>query len=229
MEKWTWIDIIVISVLIFTGSFGFFRGLAVALFGIIGIVAGFFIAKNNGHYFAALLVEFFGESYLSVVLGYLLLFLAVFILFGLVGRFFRQLLIFAKIRGYDRLGGVLLGIVKGSLYSTFFIFLLSATPVTSAAVWEKSHTVPYVGFFIRQVIRLPFFEPYQEWLEFDEESRPRVSSGKLLAIYRPPGSDLLPPLERPPPAEETAVTATVQPPPPSEQTTVTATVQPPQE
>lgn len=107
-----------------------------------GLVIGYIVAAWQYQRPAAWLMSFLKSEWLADVLGFLVIFFAVLILFGLAGRIARKLMKAAGLSGFDRFLGALLGVLKGGLLVSVVLMCMTAFTPTSQLL-EKSELAPY--------------------------------------------------------------------------------------
>jgi membrane protein required for colicin V production len=134
---WVIIAVVVLSV-VSAAIQGFFQ----EAFNMAGSVIGYIVAAWQYQRPAAWLMSFLKSEWLADVLGFLVIFFAVLILFGLAGRIARKLMKAAGLSGFDRFLGALLGVLKGGLLVSVVLMCMTAFTPTSQLL-EKSELAPY--------------------------------------------------------------------------------------
>lgn len=115
------IDIAVAALCALFGVFGILRGLIRQVISLGGLVAGHLAGVR--YYEAA--VSWLNLSFpYSKVVGYAVVFLAVYLLFLLVGSFIEGKVHASKLSFMDRIAGLAVGVAKGALLSVLLVFLL---------------------------------------------------------------------------------------------------------
>jgi uncharacterized membrane protein required for colicin V production len=115
------IDIAVGALCALFAVFGILRGLVRQVISVAGLVAGHLAGVR--YYEAA--VSWLNLSFqYSKVVGYAAVFLAVWLLFVLVGSFIEGRIRASKLSFMDRIGGLVVGAAKGALLSVLLVFLL---------------------------------------------------------------------------------------------------------
>lgn len=109
------------------GSEGFFH----QAFGIAGLVIGYLMAAWQYPRVAEFFVPHVKSPWLADILGYLIIFLAVMVLAGIAGRIARWAMKEAGLSFFDRVLGVALGLLKGSLIVAVLLVSLAAFAPTS--------------------------------------------------------------------------------------------------
>jgi membrane protein required for colicin V production len=134
---WVIIAVVVLSI-VSAAIQGFFQ----EAFSMAGLVIGYIVAAWQYQRPAAWLMSFLKSEWLADVLGFLAIFFAVLIVFGLAGRIARKLMKAAGLSGFDRFLGALLGVLKGGLLVSVVLMCMTAFTPTSQLL-EKSELAPY--------------------------------------------------------------------------------------
>jgi membrane protein required for colicin V production len=109
---------------------------------IAGLVIGYIVAAWQYRRLAAWLMSFLKNEWLAEILGFLIIFFAILILFGIAARVARKLMKAAGLSGFDRVLGALLGVVKGGLVVAVILMAMIAFTPTSKLL-ENSQLAPY--------------------------------------------------------------------------------------
>ena len=118
---------------------GIFRGLARQLFSLGGLIAGH-LAGVRWHGFAQ---EKLGLSFqYAEVVGYAVVFLAAYLAVRLIGGLIEGRVRKSKLSGTDRLAGMVVGLVKGALFSILIVFLLVILLPRDARLLRESKAAP---------------------------------------------------------------------------------------
>jgi membrane protein required for colicin V production len=107
-----------------------------------GLIIGYIVAAWHYQRLAAWLMSFLKSELLADIFGFLIIFFAILIVFGIAGRIARKLMKAAGLSGFDRFLGALLGIVKGGLLVAVVLMGMTAFTPTSKML-EKSQLAPY--------------------------------------------------------------------------------------
>jgi membrane protein required for colicin V production len=133
------IDIVVAVLCVLFGVFGIVRGLVRQLFSIGGLVVGHLVGIR--FYSAAASTLKLTFRYAEVV-GYVVVFLAVFLSISLLGAFIEGRVRASKLSVVDRVGGMVAGLAKGALLSVLLVFLLVIVLPVDARVLRESKAAP---------------------------------------------------------------------------------------
>jgi len=109
---------------------------------IAGLVIGYLVAAWQYRRLAEWLESYLKNPWLAEILGFLLIFFAIVILFGLAARVSRWLMKEAGLSGLDRFLGGLLGLLKGGLMVAVILMGWTAFAPTSRLL-ANSQLAPY--------------------------------------------------------------------------------------
>ncbi len=160
---WLIVAVVILSV-VSAAIQGFFR----EAFHMAGLVIGYVVAAWQYQRPAAWLMSFLKSEWLADVLGFLAIFFAILILFGIAGRIAHKLMKAAGLSGFDRFLGALLGVLKGGLLISVVLMCMTAFTPTSKLL-EKSELAPYFLVVGRAAIWLapsPLRARFYEGLDF---------------------------------------------------------------
>ena len=143
---WAILAVLLISVISATAQ-GFFH----EAFGLAGLVVGYLLAAWKYPYLAAWFGPHLKSPWLGEIAGFLIIFLAVVIVAGILGRIVRWAMKEAGLSVIDRMLGALLGLLKGVLFVSVILLGMTAFTPTSRAL-EGSQLAPYFLVFGRAAI-----------------------------------------------------------------------------
>ncbi|HLV86528.1 MAG TPA: CvpA family protein [Candidatus Sulfotelmatobacter sp.] len=107
-----------------------------------GLVVGYLVAAWQYRGLAEWLESFLKNPWLAEILGFLIIFFAIVILFGLAARVARWVMKHAGLSGLDRFLGGLLGLLKGGLMVAVILMGMTAFAPTSKLL-ANSQLAPY--------------------------------------------------------------------------------------
>ena len=180
LQDINWIDGIITGALLLSSAWGLFRGLVRGVFGIVSLVASFFLAQKYGGNLGATMNALLGESLVSAVAAYVLVFLLGMLVFGTLTYFLRKAVAVADLGMLDKFGGLFFGAARGAVFGALFVLMLAAFPLQQAAAWRESVMVPFLGGVLNVAADFSFLSGAREYLKFDSQNRPRwtLASGK---------------------------------------------------
>ena len=134
-----WLIVVVVLLnVVLAAMHGFFA----EAFSMAGLVVGYIIAAWRYKMLAGWFVSFLKSELLAEIFGFLIIFFAILILFGIAGRIAHKLMKAAGLSGFDRSLGALLGAVKGGLVVAVVLMGITAFTPTSKML-EHSELAPY--------------------------------------------------------------------------------------
>src|ERR1700739_818526 len=134
-----WIICAVMLVNVVTAAMQGFFSEALAMAGLIIV---YIVAAWQYHHLAEWLESFLKNPWLAEILGFLIIFFAIVLLFGLAARLARWIMKEAGLSGFDRFLGALLGLLKGGLMVAVILMGMTAfTP--SSKLLQNSQLAPY--------------------------------------------------------------------------------------
>ena len=107
-----------------------------------GLVVGYIVAAWKYRGLAGWFEGFLKNNWLAEVLGFLVIFFAIVLLFGLAARVARWLMKETGLSGFDRFLGAILGLVKGALMAAVILMGMTAFEPTSKLL-QSSQLAPY--------------------------------------------------------------------------------------
>lgn len=107
-----------------------------------GLIVGYFVAAWQYHRLAEWLAAFLKSEWLAQIFGFLIIFFAIFLLFGIAGRIARSVMKEVGLSGFDRFFGALLGLVKGVFMVAVILMGMTAFTPTSKML-DNSELAPY--------------------------------------------------------------------------------------
>jgi membrane protein required for colicin V production len=143
LQLWNWLDWILALVILFSVLSGAGEGLTKGIIGLASLVVGVAVAAAGYHSFGDTLGSWIHSRELAYGLAFLLLFVLVLIVGGLVARAAEKLVNTAGIRWLDRLLGLVFGLLRGIIVDAVLVMVLLAFAIRPEAV-RKSQLAPRV-------------------------------------------------------------------------------------
>jgi membrane protein required for colicin V production len=109
---------------------------------IAGLVVGYLVAAWQYRRLAEWFETFLKNPWLAEVLGFLIIFFVILVLFGIAARIARWVMKEAGLRPFDRFLGALLGLLKGGLMVAVILMGMTAFEPTSKLL-SDSQLAPY--------------------------------------------------------------------------------------
>ena len=107
-----------------------------------GLVVGYIVAAWQYRRLAEWFESFLKNPWLAEILGFLIIFFAILLLFGLAARIARWIMKEAGLSGFDRFLGALLGLLRGGLMVAVILLGMTAFEPASKLLHE-SELAPY--------------------------------------------------------------------------------------
>ena len=148
----TYIDYILLGVLVFSGVISILRGFVREIMAILTWIVALWVAWHFYSLLAALLTNYISKESLRAPAAFLILFVVTMILGGLVNFLIGQLVDKTGLSGTDRILGLAFGLLRGVLVIGILLMIVRFTPLTQMPVWRESRLVPA-------------FMPVEKWLQ----------------------------------------------------------------
>lgn len=149
-----WLDIFFLAIVLFTLGQGLFKGLVKELASLAGLVLGILAANKYYGFWAQKLDALGVKDPYTAVCSYVTIVLLVLVAVILAGKLLRKLLKLGMLGWLDRLGGAILGILKGGLFVSVVLFILTWIFTPGSPVLNNSLFVPYITDFNRNLSSL---------------------------------------------------------------------------
>jgi membrane protein required for colicin V production len=107
-----------------------------------GLVVGYVVAAWQYHRLAEWFESFLKNEWLAEILGFLIIFFAIVIVFSIAARIARKLMKAVGLSGFDRFLGAILGLLKGGLMVAVILLGMAAFTPTSKML-ANSQLAPY--------------------------------------------------------------------------------------
>ncbi|HYP05032.1 MAG TPA: CvpA family protein [Bryobacteraceae bacterium] len=140
-----WVDWLLIAFLLISIANGFQEGMVRITIGFIAMIAGFFLASWFGGLVAGSLLPWVSSKAAASIFGYLLVFIGVLILGGLLGLLISRMLKLIGLSWMDRLFGAALGVARGFVVLAVVTMVITAlAPKWLPSAVRQSQYAPYV-------------------------------------------------------------------------------------
>ncbi len=107
-----------------------------------GLVVGYIVAAWRYRAVADWLGSFLKNQWLAEILGFLIIFFAIVLLFGVAARLARWIMKEAGLSGFDRFLGAILGLLRGGLMVAVILMGMTAFEPASSLL-QNSQLAPY--------------------------------------------------------------------------------------
>jgi membrane protein required for colicin V production len=142
MPELSAIDWIVLAVLALSMLVGLWRGIAREVLSLLGWVAAFWVAQIEAPRVAQWLPMTGSSDMLRYAAGFVVAFLAVLILSGLLAWVVRKFLSAVGLGPLDRLLGGVFGLLRGWVVLLALTVVVSMTPMAQSPAWLQAHATP---------------------------------------------------------------------------------------
>lgn len=139
------LDIAILCILGFTFIRGIMTGLMQSVSGFVGALAGFYAGFMYYPLFGEVLSQWFGPGALINIISFFIIFCSVLLIISLLGRLLKWIMKIAFLGWVDRLGGGLLGILKGGVIVTVIVIALTTFLPSNTKLLKDSQFIPYVS------------------------------------------------------------------------------------
>jgi membrane protein required for colicin V production len=138
----TILDWIICALVLFSVITAAIQGFFSEALTMAGLVVGYIVAAWQYHRVAEWFESFLKNPWLAEILGFLIIFFAILILFSLAARVARWIMKEAGLSGFDRFLGALLGLLRGGLMVAVILMGMTAFEPASKLLHD-SELAPY--------------------------------------------------------------------------------------
>jgi membrane protein required for colicin V production len=135
-------DIIVLSVIGIVTLIGLWKGMMKQLFGLLGVIAGYVLAMRFYQPGSKFLTSLHPTT--ARALSFIALFLACILMAHLLGWGAGRIFAISKLGFLNRIGGGLLGFLKGCIIVSVAVMVLTAFLSADSSLFKKSSTIKYI-------------------------------------------------------------------------------------
>ncbi|HWT77425.1 MAG TPA: CvpA family protein [Candidatus Methylomirabilis sp.] len=150
MGNWNWLDGVLVVIILLSAYWAMVKGFVAELISLAALVAGLVVAALRYRQVALYFEDLTHSHDVALAAGFLVLFLGVLILGGIVSALAHKLVKTAGLSGFDRLIGGMFGLVRGVLVDSIVLMVLVAFAIKPAAV-QASTLAPYITTGARAV------------------------------------------------------------------------------
>ncbi|NPA95660.1 MAG: CvpA family protein [Thermodesulfobacteria bacterium] len=144
-----WLDIVLGLIFVIVVVRGFFAGFSRTVSGLIGAIAGFWVAANYYTAVSQQLAFVIKTEMWRGLAAFFLLFLVVYLAFGIAGILIRGLFQALHLSFVDRFLGAFFGFIKALAISAVITFILTLTLPTTSPLLKTSYLYPRVSAMAR--------------------------------------------------------------------------------
>jgi len=148
LEALTWVDLLVIGIIVVSTLLSLFRGLIKEIASLAIWVLAIVGASRLASPAAALLPQWLAPP-LQQTAAFIIILLLILLLGRLLTMLLREVVSAAGISGLDRLLGIGFGLARGSLLVIVLAILGAMTALPSQPAWQKAQSRPFLELGIR--------------------------------------------------------------------------------
>ncbi len=143
-----WLDVVWLIVIVFFLVRGAMKGFFREIFGLLGVFVGLIVAVNYSQGVGNIIRGEITRLSPQVAKGisFAIIFVGIALIGGLIGLVFHGMSKYSPVRGIDRGGGLILGLLEGGVVCSVILIFLSISPLAeNADRWKKDSTMsPYL-------------------------------------------------------------------------------------
>jgi membrane protein required for colicin V production len=156
-------DILVLVIFGFCLIRGIFRGLVKEVSSIIGVIAGYYAAYTYYPHVAKLLSQWVSAAAYSKLIGFLVIFVGVFLIISILGVIIKYLMSIAFLGWVDRISGGVFGLVKGLLIASVLFIVFTTFLSKNATLVKDSILAPHLSHLSTQMAKIVNKDMKQEF------------------------------------------------------------------
>jgi membrane protein required for colicin V production len=133
-----WIDLTLLVIMLLFGLRGYFRGLFREVFSLLGLVAGFVGAARYAGPLAGLAANYWNTTPIILKgVAFVICFFVIYVLFNVTGWLLHRSAKILFLQTVNRLGGVVLGVGKGTALAALVVFTMTSTTLVPPSARER--------------------------------------------------------------------------------------------
>jgi membrane protein required for colicin V production len=151
------VDWVLLSVLLLSGLLGLWRGVVKEVFSLLAWIIGFVVSSKFASDAAQLLPLSWAQG-LRIACAWVMIFLLVLLVMGLLASLLKQLLSMVGLGLFDRLLGGVFGVLRAAIMWLAIALLVGLTPLKSNLEWMGSRfaqTVHLLLVYLKPVLPAP--------------------------------------------------------------------------
>lgn len=137
-----WVDYGIIGLVGLSSLIGLFRGLVKEVFSLGLWIGAGWLALHYNHELSNSLVSAIPVPSARYAASFLLIFVGVLVLGGMVNYLLGKLISSTGLAGTDRLAGLLFGAMRGALIVSLMVLFAGVTPLPEDPWWKQSKLIP---------------------------------------------------------------------------------------
>ena len=137
-----WVDYCIIGLIALSALIGLIRGLIREIFSLIIWLTAVSLGLLYNHKISVYLEHVIPIEQARVVVSFLIIFIGVLLLGGMLVFLVGKLVAFTGLGGTDRLAGLLFGVARGVLIVAVLVLLAGVTSLPAEPEWKQSKLIP---------------------------------------------------------------------------------------
>jgi len=137
----TWLDDVLIIVIVLSALFGFYRGIIKEILSLVGWVFSYWVALKYSHNLTWLFEGMVSDNGLLHGVSFVALFLITLIVFMIISLIVGRFIKLSGLGFADRGIGAAFGLARGLLIATLLVFFGNMTPLAAGETWGQSTLV----------------------------------------------------------------------------------------
>jgi membrane protein required for colicin V production len=139
------LDIILAIPIVWLAYRGFSKGLILSVTSLVALIAGIYFSIHFSGFVTDWLRNDLGwESEYINIAAFIITFVVVVVIIQLIGRMFNQVADWAALGALNRVGGLILGLVKAALFLGILLFIINSFDVNRKLLTDKMRTESYL-------------------------------------------------------------------------------------
>lgn len=171
----SWIDILLVAILLVSALLGVRRGMSRSIFGVVYVVIAFYFCKEYGGVIAREISSVLGSSVFVTTLGYALVFVLIWLLLLGLANMLRKNTRQSRHTFLDISGGLAFGSLRGAVLGMLLVAGLASLPLQASAAWRNSVLVSTYGSAIKAAIIYSGRQDYANHWRFNRRNQPRLA------------------------------------------------------
>ena len=132
---------------------GFLKGFTSEVLSLVIWSLSIFLSIKYFYIPSSIIETYISSPDLSDILTIIIIFIITFIISAIFGFFISKLVNIIGLYSYDKIFGFLIGGLKGSAFTIFFIFIIGETNIKDSLFIQESQLMPYFDYFLNKYIK----------------------------------------------------------------------------
>lgn len=149
-----WVDYAILAIVVLSAIWGLFRGLIQETFSLVSWIAALWIGFRYFRVLAPNLESWLADDSLGAGAAFVLLFLSTLVVGKICGYLLASLIDQTRMRGFNRLGGLLFGGLRGLVLVMMIVYLARTSILASEPWWKESSFLPLLNHWSQKLARV---------------------------------------------------------------------------